>query len=66
MVGYRITARSLERRLVGDEVLRELDSLEDCRELPERAAFELQASSKVVFILEEDEDRLPGAPRRPE
>ena len=66
MVAYRITARSLERQVVGDEVLKELASLEDCNSLPEPAPFELHASSKVVFILEEDEHTVAGAPRRPQ
>ena len=66
MVGYRITVRSLERKLVGEHVLRELASLEDASMLDEQPVAAVAPANKVVFVLEEEESPLEGAPRRPE
>ena len=65
MVAYRITARSLDRQLVSELVLKEFESLED---LTNGAEPVPQGSSKgkVVLVLEEDESPFAGAPKRPQ
>lgn len=55
MVAYRITARSLERQFVGDDVLKEFASLEDCSGVEPAAVAPKAARGKLVFVLEEDE-----------
>jgi hypothetical protein len=60
MVGYRITARALESRLVGDRVLQEIEDLEECARVDEQEVAHRAVSSRVVFVLEEsDEDAQP-------
>jgi hypothetical protein len=63
LAAYRITARSLERQLVGEQVLKEFASLDDVSG-PQGPAAPL-AKSKVVLVLEEDDTPLAGAPQRP-
>lgn len=65
MVAYRITARSLERQLVGEDVLKEFKSLEDCSGLEAQADVPAEVAGKVVFVLEEDDPRRPSGPRTP-
>ncbi len=60
VTGYKITVRSLERQLVGEDVLKELASLEDCQSFEERAIAPTLRSGKLVLVLEEDE-RAPHA-----
>jgi hypothetical protein len=64
MVGYRITARSLDSRYVGDRVLKEIADLEECATLNDTEVVPRPVSGRVVFVLEEDDDALP-APRGP-
>lgn len=64
MAAYRITARSLERQLVGEHVLKEFASLEDLTKGAEALAGSPKA--KVVLVLEEEESPHGGAPRRPQ
>ena len=63
MVAYRITARSLERQLVGEKILNEFASLDDVASRNENVAPAPKA--KVVLVLEEDDSPLSGAPQRP-
>lgn len=58
MVAYRITVRSLERQLVGEDVLKEFASLEDCSGVEAAAVAPKMARGKLVFVLEEEE--APG------
>jgi hypothetical protein len=66
MVGYRITVRSLERKLVGEQVLNELASLEDASMLDKQPAAAVAGPGKVVFVLEDEDGPFENAPRRPE
>jgi len=61
MVGYRITARSLDSRYVGDRVLKEIADLEECATLSDTEVVPRPVSGRVVFVLEEDDDALPRA-----
>jgi hypothetical protein len=64
LAAYRITARSLERQLVGDKVLNEFASLDDVARGKEALP---SPKAKVVLVLEEDDESpLSGAPRRPQ
>lgn len=65
MVAYRITARSLERQLVGDDVLKEFASLEDCSALEPETVSSETAPGRFVLVLEDDEGKQPGVPRSP-
>ena len=66
MAAYRITARSLERQLVGEAVLKEFESLEDCASVEaEVAAPPVVRSKKVVLVLEDDEERESPLRRSP-
>lgn len=64
MTAYRITARSLERQLVGEHVLKEFASLEDLSSAKEPVPP--AAHGKVVLVLEEGESPHAGAPQRPQ
>ena len=64
MAAYRITARSLERQLVGDKILKEFASLDDVASRKELAP---SPKAKTVLVLEDEDDSpLSGAPRRPQ
>lgn len=65
LVAYRITVRSLERQLVGEDVLKEFASLEDCSALEPEAVAQEPFPGRFVLVLEEDEAKQPGASRRP-
>jgi hypothetical protein len=65
VAAYRITARSLERQLVGEDVLKEFASLEDCTTLEAEAAVAPVIQPKVVLVLEEDEERESPLRRSP-
>jgi hypothetical protein len=65
-VGYRITVRSLERKLVGEQVFGELASLEDASALNDRPFPPVPAAGKFVIVLEEEDGPFQNAPRRPE
>jgi hypothetical protein len=64
LAAYRITARSLERQLVGDKVLREFATLDDVSRAAEPSPP--AASKRVVLVLEDEEAPHAGAPRRPQ
>lgn len=63
VAAYRITARSLERQLVGEDVLREFESLEDCSSLEDDGERAPHVAAKVVLVLEEDEGPAPASRR---
>lgn len=63
MTAYRITARALERQLVGEKVLKEFESLEDCSEGGPTLAVSADPRNPVVLVLEDDEGNHPASPR---
>ena len=68
MTAYRITARSLERQLVGEQILKEFASLDDVASRNEAVHL---PKAKVVLVLEEDDaprsgSPHAGAPQRPQ
>ncbi len=66
LAAYRITARSLERQLVGEQILKEFASLDDVASRKETVAAMPSPKAKVVLVLEEDDSPHAGAPQRPQ
>ncbi|HKZ60677.1 MAG TPA: hypothetical protein VJ547_12655 [Candidatus Thermoplasmatota archaeon] len=63
MPAYRITARALERQLVGEKVLKEFESLEDCSVGGPALSVAEAPGHPVVLVLEEDEGPHAASPR---
>ncbi len=63
MAAYRITARALERQLVGETILKEFESLEDCAVSGLTLSVAATPEHPVVLVLEEDEGSHLASPR---